>query len=110
MIGMSIKVLTRIWDHGSESDARAAFTTARIFWSRNYGTKAMAQEVRDAMETGHELGSHDLNSLQADRTDYFAGSLYVFAKVMVLLEDSGILEIDATMHPKEKNDGKLYSA
>lgn len=107
---MSIKVLTRIWDHGSESDARAAFTTARIFWSRNYGTKAMAQEVRDAMETGHELGSHDLNSLQADRTDYFAGSLYVFAKVMVLLEDSGILEIDATMHPKEKNDGKLYSA
>lgn len=110
VIGMSIKVLTRIWDHGSESDARAAFTTARIFWSRNYGTKAMAQEVRDAMETGHELGSHDLNSLQADRTDYFAGSLYVFAKVMVLLEDSGILEIDATMHPKEKNDGKLYSA
>jgi hypothetical protein len=37
--------------------------------------KAMAQEVRDAMETGRELGSHYLNSLQADRTDNFAGSL-----------------------------------
>jgi hypothetical protein len=69
-------------------------------WYKIYGTKS----------EGFDLGSHDLNSLQADRTDYFAGSLYVFAKVMVLLEDSGILEIDATMHPKEKNDGKLYSA
>jgi hypothetical protein len=64
--------------------------------------KAMAQEVRDVMETGHELGSHDLNSLQADRTDYFAGSLYVFAKVMVLLEDSGILKIDAICIQKRK--------
>jgi hypothetical protein len=54
------------------------------------------------METGRDLGSHDLNSLQADRMDYFARSLYVFAKVTVLLEDSVILEIDATMHPKEK--------
>ncbi len=110
VICMSIKVLTRIWDHGSESDAGATFTTARIFWSWNYGTKAMGQEVRDAIETGRDLGSHASNSLRADRTDYFAGSLYVFAKVTVLLEDSGILEIDATMHPKEKNDGKLYSA
>jgi hypothetical protein len=46
-----------------------------------------------------------------DRSDYFAvTSLYVFATVTVLLEDSGILETDATMNQKEKNDGKLYSA
>jgi hypothetical protein len=45
-----------------------------------------------------------------DRMDYFAGSLYVFAMVTVFLDDSGILETDATMNPKEKNDAKLYSA
>jgi hypothetical protein len=113
MIGMSIKVFTRIWDHGSESDARAAFTTARIFCSRNYGTKAMAQEVRDAMETGRKLGSHDLNSLQADNIQFkmFNGS-YVHGTLTMfhhLKEDrlinEGYYSTDPKKHPsREQKD------
>ena len=106
VIGMSIKVLTRIWDHGSESDARAAFTTARIVCSRNYGTKAMAQEVRDAMETGRELGSHDLNSLQADNIQFkmFNGS-YVHGTLTMfhhLKEDRLINEGYYSTDPKKR--------
>lgn len=45
-VGMSTKVLTRLWDHGSETAKREAFTTVRIVCSRKFGVSAMAKEVK----------------------------------------------------------------
>jgi len=102
---MSIKVLSRMWDQGSESAKRDAFTMARIVCSRSYGTSKMAKDVKAYLEKGYELGSHDMNSSKGDniqwkKTDgtYFHGTLFVHHLIKeVKLLAKNIYHVDLAM-------------